>query len=428
MKRDDKLRIPVRGTNRKFYLVPPAPKRNRPDYYVRFDVPRDLRERNGKLPRSMERSTGTNILKVALIKGRDIIENVFSDRWQLNEKSKFKLARAPATIDELLERYEPRGRDVNAGTVTRNKSALLLYARELKNRDEVGNVAVDDILTAAMRRKFAQQRLDAVKHQDLMVQESAAHTINTSLAMVQSVVSPHVMDFYKDLHLNHGDLADFRAVPRLKTDKRHVAYRRLPQECVAAMEREAQLLKTGQSTIGGLSSEEQSQVYVVYLLMSRLGLRNIEALNARWSWIERLTNGRALFVIERRVDFVPKNKSDRTIEMEPQLVAALDAFRGLPDAWIIPAPHAKARFDACHNHINAWLQPLLPAKGQLRGKGAYRLRKEAGSRIADRPESEGGGIQAAADFLGDTVATTERYYRGRRRTVRGVATAELAAA
>jgi integrase len=131
-------------------------------------------------------------------------------------------------------------------------------------------------------------------------------------------------------------------------------------------------------------------------------------------------------VIERRTYFVPKNKSDRTLEVDAELLAALDESRGLPDAWMIPAPHDKARYDSCHNDINDFLRPLLPVKTNKWGKGAYRLRKEAGSRIADRLESEGGGIQAAADFLGDSVATTEKFYRGRRRTVRGVSSVELA--
>lgn len=429
-KRDEKLRIPVRGTNRKYYLVAPQPQYNRPDYYVRFEVPRKLREQDAKLPKYILRSTGTDLVKVALIKGRDIIESILGGQWETAEKGKMKQARAAATIDELLERYDPPARDVSAETATRNKSAVRLYARELTGRPDPDTVQVSAVFTAKQRRAFISLRLAPVAKRSLMEQESAAHTINTTMAMVQSVVSPDVMDGYADLNLNLGELAEFRAVPRLRTDKRHVAYRRLPQECVDAMEAEARALKRGESPIAktmGLSKEQHQAVYRAYLLMSRLGLRNIEAFHARWSWIERQPDGRGLFVIERRADFVPKNKSDRTIELTAAELAILDEFRGLPDAWIVAQTY-KERDEACYNHINAWLAPLLPAKQVKRGKGAYLLRKEAGSRIADRPASEGGGIQAAADFLGDSVATTEKFYRGRRRTVRGVSSGELAVA
>jgi hypothetical protein len=75
-KRDEKLRIPVRGTNRKYYLQLIA---GRPDYYVRFDVPRDIWEKEKTLPRAILRSTATNILTVARIKGRTLSNRSWAD-------------------------------------------------------------------------------------------------------------------------------------------------------------------------------------------------------------------------------------------------------------------------------------------------------------------------------------------------------------
>jgi hypothetical protein len=112
----EKLRIPVRGTNRKFYLTPPRPEKNRPDYYVRFEVPRALREQSGqRLPAVIFQSTGTNVLAAAKEIARDKIEKVLAGKWEEVEKT--KLALECATIGDIGERYRPANRSAEPAHV-----------------------------------------------------------------------------------------------------------------------------------------------------------------------------------------------------------------------------------------------------------------------------------------------------------------------
>lgn len=417
---NEKLRIPVRGTNRKFYLVPPAPARNRPDYYVRFDVPRDIRARDARLPKTISRSTGTNVLAAARLRGRDMIESVLEARWQ--DADKLRLRTKGATLGEILDRYNPDPRTVNPLAARRNRNALEMIVREATGRSEVRGDRAEDVLTARTLRTWIEQRQAAAPANDYVLQERAAITINSTLAQARSVVSPKVLHLYDGLEL--PDLTAFRAVRKLKVEA-DVSYRPLPQETIDAIEADAQLLKQGKSARAAAADvlpADQARVYLVYLLMSRLGLRNSEVAAARWSWIERRTDGSAEFVIERRTDFRPKNRRARRQDIDAGLLAEIDRFRALPDAWIIEAPNRTERENICHRKINQWLRTMMPAE---REKCAYELRKHAASIIVSRPESEGGGIAAAARFLGDTIATTEKHYGSYLRTVRGIRSDEI---
>jgi hypothetical protein len=418
--RDERLRILVRGTNRKYYLVPPAVDKNRPDYYVRFEVPRDLRKVDHRLPKTVFRSTGTNMLSAAKLRARDIIEGVISGRW--DDAEKLKLRTTCATLGQILDRYRPSPRTVNPVAARRNRNALEMIVRETTGRVSVLDERSDSVLTGKLLRTWMEKRMAATDTDNYLLQERAAVTINSTLAQARSVLSPKVAHLYEGLEL--PDLSGFRAVRKLKIEA-DLSYKPLPQICLDAIERDAQLLRDGQSAVAaaaGVTPEEQPPVYLVYLLMSRLGLRNSEAWAARWSWIERRPDGSAELVIERRADFVPKNKRARRQDIDTGLLQELDRFRALPDAWIVPGATRTIRYTICQRLINKWLRPLMPVG---REKCAYELRKHAASIIVSRAESEGGGIAAAARFLGDTIATTEQHYGSYLRRVRGIRSDEI---
>jgi hypothetical protein len=416
----EKLRIPVRGTNRKFYLTPPRPEKNRPDYYVRFEVPRALREQSGqRLPAVIFQSTGTNVLAAAKEIARDKIEKVLAGKWEEVEKT--KLALECATIGDIGERYRPLPRDVKPQTAARNLRTFYLVLREQTGLENVKPLRADAVLTESGLRKWIQLRLARGAGRNLLDQERAAITINSTMAQARSVLAGKVMHLYQDLKL--PALTEWHGVRRLKVDA-DVSYRPLPQSCIDAIEAEARLLREGRSTVAadlGIEAANQQKIYLVYLLMSRLGLRNSEAEAARWSWIER-DGSAAQLVIERREDFVPKNKRRRVQEIDPELLQELDRFRALPDAWIISAPTPTERYNLTHRVLNKWLRKFMPAD---REKVAYELRKHAASIIVSRPESEGGGIVAAANFLGDTIAVTEKTYATFLRKIRGIRSDEI---
>lgn len=419
----EQLRIRVSGTNRKYYLQAPAPERGQPDYFVRFSVPRALRLKYPNLPRTITRSTGFSTLSEAREKGREIIESILAGRFAEAEQTKRALA--CATWGEVIERYKPDARQVKPGIARRNGKALELVLRESLGRPSVLSDRMDAQPPDQVIKRWIRLRLDRVRHLDLVLQERAAVTINSTLTQARSVLSPKVMELYTDLKL--PDLADFRAVRKLRVDQ-DLGYKPIPPATLAAVEADAQLLKHGESpfaTAAGLRPDEQKQVYLVYLLMMRLGLRNNEACAARWGWIERWIErdeDKAQLVMKRRPDFVSKNKRYGNLQIDPELLAELDQYRGLPDAWIINEAFYTPRYNLCNRAINKWARCFLPAD---REKGAYEFRKHAGSIIASRPESEGGGIMAAAAFLRDSIATTEKHYVKFLRTVRGIRREEI---
>lgn len=419
--KNDDLRIPVRGTNRKYYLVPPRPADGRPDYYVRFDVPRDIRALDPRLPKTILRSTGTNQRRSALDRGRAIIESILERRWEDAQKLKL-CGSAYSTLDELLTAYKPDAQTIKPTTAANNRRAIEMIVREVLGRPNVRDASLDVVLSATTLRKWIQLRQAKVASRDYLEQGSAAMTINSTLAQARSVVSPKVMELYHDLRL--PDVTEFRAVRKVRADA-DVSYKPLPQTTVNAIGADALLLKRGESAIAsaaGVTPEEQPQVYRAYLLIGRMGLRNSEAQFAREYWIARREDGADL-ELKRRPDFVTKNKRYRTLDIAPDVLAELDAQRGVPDAWIVNGATATDRYNLTHDKLNAWLRHFIPG----REKCAYELRKHAISIIVSRPESEGGGIVAAARFAGDSIETTEKHYASYLRKVRAISPAEMQA-
>jgi hypothetical protein len=326
-------------------------------------------------------------------------------------------------LGEILDRYNPPVRSVNPLVAKRNKLALEMILREATGRENVRDDRAVDVLTSRLLRTWIKQRL-AKAGTNYLLQEKASVTIDSTMAQARSVLSPKVADLYADLVM--PDLTDFRSVRKVG-GKVDATYKPLPQGVIDAIEVDAKLLRDGESEeakAAGLEPELQRQVYLVYLLMSRLGLRNSEAFAARWSWIEREMTGAAQFVIERRADFVPKNKRARRQEIDGQVLMEIDRYRSVPEAWMIAAATMTDRKRICERAINDWLRRFMPLG---REKCAYELRKHAASIIVSRPESEGGGIAAAARFLGDTIATTEAHYGTYLRKVRGISSAEISA-
>lgn len=405
----ERLRIPVRLNHsaRKFYLQERAGI-----YYVRFDVPDWIKKIDPTLPRTVFQSLDTNMLPAAKLKAREKIEAVFEKRFEDFERTR-KQGPSYAPLCAVLAAYKPDPRVVKPEVAANNRRMLSLLVREATglSGDELMMLTADVWADGALWQKWVNLRLARVANEDYVAQERAAITINAGLAQARSVLSPKVMHLYNACpNMRFPDLTSLRAVRRLKVDA-DVSYRPLPQSCIDAIEADASRLKA-----------DDPEVYKAYLLMSRLGLRNSEVMAARWGWIESGPDRRnAAMVIERRSDFVPKNRARRRLTIDSELLRELDNWRGLPEAWIIDAPNKTDRHKICHDRLNAWLRKFLPP----REKGAYELRKHAASIIVSRPESEGGGLVAAARFLGDTISTAEKHYASYLREVRGISSAEI---
>jgi hypothetical protein len=408
-KKDDRLIFRVQG--RRFKLS--SPRFPGGPFYIRFEVPAKLRPQMKGI-RFAQWSLETNVVAAAIERAKVLVtETLFGDP----RKAVMERARAGyATLRELTEAYQPDPQDVGLKQQKRNVSALLLVVKEgTECRDT--EAALDlrtDVLTEKLGRTWQKQRIAAVPAADELAQNRVRWTINSTLAMAKSVLSPKVKECYEDLHL--PDFTSFREVPRLAVDEQG-GYVPWPAEVQAAVVRDAETRLRF----------EQPLVYRAYWLMYRLGLRNSEVMWARRNWIAKFQDGTGEFEIRRRTDFKTKNRRYRTIALNQETMLELEnLLTGVgPDDFLINDAVMTHREEVCYYELNTWLRKHV---GHEREKCAYELRKEAASIIADRPESEGGGIQAAADFLGDTIAVTEKHYRGRKRRVQAVTALEAAPA
>lgn len=129
-----------------------------------------------------------------------------------------------------------------------------------------------------------------------------------------------------------------------------------------------------------------------FLLMARCGMGNDEVVNARGSWL--VANG---IRIEERPGWKPKSHNrERTIPMRPARFKKWFASSAGSDELLVEFGK-----EAIYRRLNPLVRKHLPG----RQKAAYELRKHAGSIVATRD-----GIFAASKFLGDNVATVEKFY------------------
>jgi len=155
--------------------------------------------------------------------------------------------------------------------------------------------------------------------------------------------------------------------------------------------------------------------WLTYMLMSRLGLRNIECERATLDWLRPDEHGTWHLHVP-----ATKGGTARALALPADLpVTEIHSVAGSGGTHLIPARNPTERRDICQRQINRFVTRFLPD----RTKCAYELRKWAGSLVWSTQGSE-----AAQSFLGHrSIATTERYYARFLRPVRAVTAADRAA-
>ncbi len=123
--KDRKLRIPVRCSTRKFFLLPPPPGRN--DWHVRF-VPPAI---NG-VRRVIFRSTGTKEIAAAKRIAAQIIESFWNDSGRGADD--LLLRHDNAKIGELIARYQERATQ-RPSTVRGNVRSLRMIVKTIHPGD-----------------------------------------------------------------------------------------------------------------------------------------------------------------------------------------------------------------------------------------------------------------------------------------------------
>src|SRR5262245_38820720 len=390
-----KLLVPVRCTTRKFYLQPPPPGRN--DWHVRF-VPPSV----DGIRREVFRSTGTKEIAAAKRIAAQIIESFWTDAGRSAER--LKLRNDHATIGELIERYRASAAQ-RPTTIRSNVRSLRMIVKTVHSGDP--DIKPTSILTPNLIREFERRQLERAEKCAAGVSRlSALQRVSISTAsyvrQARAIVALRKMKFYEGLKL--PDFIGFRG-ESVETPKRSLP-RPLDMKALAAREPAAPVL-----------AAEDPGAYVAHLLFSRLGLRNIEIVNARTHWV----NDGSIGIINRpEEDFFPKG-CEGWVPIAPDVLKEIQTFQPLcANGYLVPGTNRTERHDAVYRRHSKWVSQWV----KDRTKTSYELRRYAGSRLLDM----GATIFEVRDFLRHRdVQTTQMWYayRLQNRQLRTIGMADL---
>ena len=393
--KDPKLLIPVRFTTRKFYLHKPRPGRN--DWHVRFAPPAIDGVR-----RVVFRNTGTKEIAAAKRIAADIIKSFWIDAGQSAER--LRLRNDHATIGKLIARYEQRAAQ-RPGTLRSNVRSLRMLIKTVHGG--VPDSKPTSVLTANLIREFEKRQIErAEKRATPATRATVVQKVRISTAsyvrQARAIVALRKMKFYEGLKL--PDLTGFRK-ESVETPKRSLP-RPLDMQALAGMEAAAPAL-----------ARDDPAAYVAHLFFSRLGLRNIEIVNARTHWISDGTIG----IINRpEEDFFPKG-CEGWVPISPDVLKEILSFQPLcTDGYLVPGANRTERHEAVYRRHSKWVSQWI----KVHIKTSYELRRYAGSRLLDM----GATIFEVRDFLRHRdVQTTQQWYayRLQNRQLRTIGMADL---
>jgi hypothetical protein len=368
--KDPRLLFHVHG--RKFYLAPP--RRPGGPYYIRFEPPSN----SGKRIRTVHRSLRTNVIATAKARAKLIIEPILNGQWETAEKLKSRSGYA--TIGDIIERYLSHAQD-RPSTIRNNISALRLLVRTVRGGNP--DVQSASVLTGDLIRQFERIRIADAKTEP--ARRRARASIRSYVVQARSLVAPRKMAFYEEINLPNLDAFRNERVEMPKRSKP----RALDSGVIATINAAAPKL-----------ASTDPAVYVAFLMFSRLGLRNIEIRNARWSWIE---NGRIGIIERPDEDFYPKG-NEGWVPIGLDVLKELMKFRHLStNNYIVPGITATDRKDAVDRRHSAWIGQWI----KNRSKTSYELRRYAGSLVYNATRD----ILKVRDFLRHaSVETTQQWY------------------
>jgi len=376
--KDPKLLVPVRCTTRKFYLHKPPPGRN--DWHVRFTPPAIDGVR-----RIVYRSTGTKEIGAAKRIAADIIKSFWIDSGR--SATRLKLRDDNATIGELIANYKQRAPQ-RPGTIRSNVRSLRMVIKTVHAGDPDSKSS--SVLTANLIREFEKRQFErAEKRATPATRTSVVQRVRISTAsyvrQARAIVALRKMKFYDRLKL--PDLTGFRG-ESVEAPKRSLP-RPLDMKAVAAMEAAAAAL-----------AKNDAGAYVAHLLFSRLGLRNIEIVNARTHWIN---DGNIGIINRPEEDFFPKG-CEGWVPIALDVLEEVLGFQSLcVDGYLVPGANQTERHHAVYRRHSKWVSQWI----QDRTKTSYELRRYAGSRLLDM----GATIFEVRDFLRHRdVQTTQMWY------------------
>jgi integrase len=331
------------------------------------------------------RSTGTKEIAAAKRIAAQIIESFWTDSGRGAEP--LKLRNHNATIGELIAKYRE-----NAGqrpsTIRSNVRSLRMIVKTVYGGDP--DTRPTSLLTANLIREFEKRQLDrAQKRSTAATRSTAIQRVRISTAsyvcQARSIVAVRKMKFYEGMKL--PDLAVFRG-ETVEAPQRSLP-RPLDMKALQAMEAATPML-----------AENDPGAYVAHLLFSRVGLRNIEIVNARVHWISDASIG---IVNRPEEDFFAKG-CEGWVPIAPDVLKEILTFQPLcTEGYLVPGANRTERHDAVYRRHSKWVAQWI----KDRTKTSYELRRYAGSRLLDM----GATIFEVRDFLRHRdVQTTQQWY------------------
>ena len=367
-----------------------------------------------KQGRQIWKTLGTPLKEHAVKQAKVELDKLESNDWKPVPK-KSEAIKGMATIGEILDRYLASQRDIAPATKNNYIAAMETILRVVTGKDEPrslpASILSEETLDSYIGKERTKGRPD--------------HSIHASITQARCIVSPKVMALYKGLVL--ASLDGFRSPRDFKGD-RGAGFIPFTREEVVALESKAsELLRA------------HDPLWVVYVFMSQLALRNKEVSLAKWSDISEgieYEDGKPVSKRYLRVQADYAEAKPALIEIRDDLWSSLQLYKPtacthdpvrdavgalLPCdacAHILPAKTKTERNNLCKRGINDALRGLI----QGRRKIAYELRRWAGSRIYTIH-----GSDAARNTLRHaSVVTVERYYATELKGVKSASPSDLA--
>lgn len=291
-----------------------------------------------------------------------------------------------ATVGEVLQRLSGGDKVCSDGAMRTYKSALLRLARTA-DEQQPERVTLDAALSRAnveLMFQRVQGRASGVNWVDKLPVNGG---LNSTMRNVSALLNTRMRDL-KLKGLKLPDSKVLKEVPKLKAVK--AGFKPWSEEMYQAMNEASEELRVS-----------DPELWLVNAMLRRLGLRNEELLSSARHWIEVQGDRAWLVICDRDGEFqILKGGRPRKLELDAELQAAL-----LPRGagyLIAPDLTSDQRYGLIYRTHSKWMRQWV---GEDAAKTNHQLRMYAASKLYMRD-----GLEAAAYFLGDTVATTETYY------------------
>lgn len=328
----------------------------------------------------VEKATGVGINNkagraAAEAKAKRILEGLRTGK----QEEIAKVVRRPgyATAGEIVDRFKLHG---PGGSTVKAASGFAKYVAEVSEKSDWRGVSSHLVLTAPLLRKWITDRLAAGRTES---------GVRSSVQTIKQVVAKNRMHLFADLTL--PDLTEFWKVSGGTVQDQ--SYEPIPRDVLRRMDRAARIPLR----------RENPRVWAIYWLMRRAGLRNSEVEKLKWDWVDWLPDKRNVdLVLIKRPDFISKNGKYGRVPVNLRMMRLIKAvFRKEDNEHVIPRANKTEAEELTHDGINEFVRRFIPDGA----KGAYNLRKEYGSRIAQRD-----GLEVAAKLLRDSMDVVEKHY------------------